>query len=171
MKAILTAIVMLCMVTPALADVTIEINGVELNASKSNGKSGDVKIPFKKGKELPDIYVEVTNGKNSILKTPISKDTLSASYKGQKVIVADAHAKDITITVYDKDLGPKKDVSGVIKIGNNKGAVDLSNGGVKSLKLNISGGKPAPAAKPAAPAAKPAAPAAAPEAPAAPAAE
>jgi hypothetical protein len=157
MKAILSAFALVLTVNIAFADVTIEVQSVELNEKKSDGKAWDLKIPMKKGSELPDIFVEIKHGKQSILKTPVSKDTLSAQYTKQSVVVANAHIKDVTITVWDKD-GVKNDNAGTITVSDQNGEVTLSGGGVKALKLKISGNE-APAAAPAkveeAPAAEP----------------
>ena len=171
MKVILSALALMFTVSTAFADVTIEVQSVELNEKKSDGKAWDLKIPMKKGSELPDIFVEVKHGKTSILKTPVKKNATSAQYSKQSVVIANAHVNDVTITVWDKDAA-KNDNAGTMTIGDKNGDVTLSGGGVKALKLKISGNGAAPAAPAAAPAKAEAAPAAEPaKAEAAPAAE
>ena len=146
MKTIISALALLLIASPVFAEVKIEIKSVELNQTKNNGKKWDIKIPLKKNSDLPDIYVEVKQGKKSILKTPVTKNSLTAVYTGQSVTVA--NAKNVTITVWDKDPA-RPDAAGSITITDQSGDVTLSGGGVKALKVSISGNKPAPAPAPA----------------------
>jgi hypothetical protein len=181
MKAILSALALMLIVSPAFADVTIELKGVQVNAKQSNGKNWDLKIPLKKGSELPDIAIEIKNGTTTVLKSQVTKNATEAKFSGMaclakktkmiekakardcKIVVADAHAKDVTITVWDKDAAGGEKM-GMFKIDGKSGDVTLKGDGVKGLMLTITTGKTAaaPAAAPAA-----AAPAAAPAAPAA----
>jgi peroxiredoxin len=136
MKIILSALAFLLVAHPALAEIKIEIQTVELKETKSNGKNWDIKIPLKKTSGLPDIYVEVKQGETSLLKTPVIKNSLIARYTNQSLTVA--HTRDLTITVWDKDL-KRDDIAGTIKINDQTGDVTLSNDGVSALKLSISG--------------------------------
>ena len=151
MKVLLSVLAFLFVASPVFADVKIEIKSVELKETKSNGKKWDVKVPLMKRAVLPDIFVEVKQGANSLLKTPVTKNSLTATYTGQSVTVADP--TDVTITVWDKDL-KRSDAAGTVTITDQTGDVTLSGGGVRALKLSITGNqdKAAPVAPAAAPA-------------------
>ena len=167
MKAILSALALMLFISPAFADVTIELKSVEVNAMKSNGKTWDVKIPLMKKSELPDLMVEVKNGEDTILKTIVNKNALNDSFDGAscvdlkkkmkdrikakikgkkpagvacKVVVANAHAKDVSITVWDADK-TGNDEMGKFSIVGKDGDVSFNGNGVKGLAVTISGNK------------------------------
>ena len=167
MKAIISALALMLFISPAFADVTIELKNVEVKATNSKGKTWDFKVPLMKNKELPDLMVEVKHGDNVILKTIVNKDTLKDSFDGMscvdlkksmkdrikakvkgkqpagvacKAVVANAHAKDVSITVWDTDK-TGNDKIGQFSITGKDGEVTLSNGQVVGLGLMITGNK------------------------------
>jgi len=134
MKIIFSILVLLLVAHPALAEIKIEVKSVQLEETKSNGKQWDIKIPIKKSM-LPDIYVEVKQGNTSLLKTPVIKNSLIATYTDQSLTIS--QAGEITITVWDKDL-KFSDIAGTVKITDQTGDVTLSDDRVKALNLSIS---------------------------------
>ena len=179
MKHLLSLLAICLMATPAFADTVVEIKSVELKATKADGKPWDVKIPMRKGSELPDIMIEVVSNSKTVFKTAKQKDTLKASFSGQKFSIP--NGSNAIIKVWDMDaMGHDSAAEIPYVFSGNEAQIDLNNGQVKSLVIAITPEKsaavgPAPAAPteaPAAPAEAPAAPAEAPAAPAAaPAAE
>lgn len=118
--------------------IIIQLVSVEVKSTRSNGEAWDNGIPFIETSILPDIYVEIMQGKRSVLITPVTKNSLTANYIGQSVTVTSL--ADVTVTVWDKDLR-RPDAAGTVTLTDQNGDVTLSGGGVKALKLSISGNK------------------------------
>ncbi|MAD60698.1 MAG: hypothetical protein CMH49_04165, partial [Myxococcales bacterium] len=151
MKHLLSLLAISLMVSPAFADTVVEIKSVELKATKANGKAWDVKIPMRKGSELPDIVIEVVSNSKTVFKTDKQKDTLKATYSGQKFSVP--NGSNAIIKVWDMDaMGHDSAAEIPYVFSGNQAQIDLNNGQVKSLVIAITpdtkpAAGPAPAPK------------------------
>ncbi len=141
MKTIISLLAVSLFAAPAFADIVVEIKSVELLETKANGKSWDLKIPLKKGSQLPDIEVEVVENSKSVFKTPVQKNTNSSSFTAQKFQVTEGSS--VIFKVWDKDPAGH-DIAAEIphSFKGQSGDIKLSGGQVKSLVIHV----PAPAA-------------------------
>ena len=103
MKTLLTALAALLIASPVFADghTTVEFKTVKLATAKADGKAWDMKIPLKKGSELPDIFVEVILDSKAVLTTPVQKDSTVAEFTGQSFGLK--KGQSVIIKVWDKD--------------------------------------------------------------------
>ena len=128
MKHLLSLLAICLMATPAFADTVVEIKSVELKATKADGKPWDVKIPMRKGSELPDIMIEVVSNSKTVFKTAKQKDTLKASFSGQKFSIP--NGSNAIIKVWDMDaMGHDSAAEIPYVFSGNEAQIDLNRRG------------------------------------------
>ncbi len=135
MKHLFSLLTLCLIASPVFADTVVEIKSVELEATKADGKPWDVKIPMKKGSELPDIMIEIVSNSKVVFKTAKQKDTLKAAYTGQKFNIP--NGSNAIIKVWDMDaMG--HDIAAEIPYvftGNQAHAIQVKT--FKNVKINM----------------------------------
>ncbi len=115
-------------------EVIFTLKSAEIAPKKENKKSWD--LSFGKWSK-PDVYVIISTGKTTILKSEVAKNTLTPHWKISKIVKISP--KDIIeIQVWDKDI-KKDDLVGkkLITLSELVKAKELSFGQVKKLILQV----------------------------------
>jgi Ca2+-dependent lipid-binding protein len=110
---------------------------VRVKSHKPNGKSWDIKIPFKRQSKLPDPFVQVKQGGAVVLKTSVSKNTLQTYFSSRWVELSTHHS--LSVEVWDRDAA-RHDLIASINLEaykHQRGRVVLRSGSLIELVLEI----------------------------------